>query len=107
MKKSFTLILALLAVQALFAQRFDWATTGGASGIANSFGGALDIARDPQGNIYTVDFSNHAQQCQGDTLQPFVGITACLTQHIKTAGIIGFNIEGCKTTPHCAYPVHK
>jgi hypothetical protein len=73
MKKAISLILTVITFQSSFAQRFDWATTGGAAGIANSFNGAIDIARDPQGNIYTMDFSNHAQQCQGDTLQPIQG----------------------------------
>ena len=72
MKKSILICFTILSSQ-LFAQRFDWATTGGAAGIANSFYGAVDIARDLQGNIYTMDFSNHAQQCQGDTLQPIQG----------------------------------
>ena len=72
MKKSVLIFLTILSSQ-LFAQRFDWATTGGAVGTANSFYGAVDIARDLQGNIYTMDFSNHAQQCQGDTLQPIQG----------------------------------
>jgi len=76
MKKIITLLLTVITVQSLFAQRFDWATTGGAAGIANSFGGAIDIARDPQGNIYTVDYGNHAQQCQGDTLQTITNTTA-------------------------------
>jgi len=73
MKKAISLILAVITIQSLFAQRFNWAATGGAAGIANSFYGAVDIARDPQGNIYTMDYSNHAQQCQGDTLQPIQG----------------------------------
>jgi hypothetical protein len=71
--KTFLTLCILVVSSQLYSQRFDWATTGGATGIANSFNGAIDIARDPQGNIYTMDNSNHAQQCQGDTLQPIQG----------------------------------
>jgi hypothetical protein len=76
MKNIATLILTLIAVQSSFYQRFNWATSGGYAGIANSFNGAIDIARDPQGNIYTMDFGNRNQQCQGDTISPFSGNTA-------------------------------
>jgi hypothetical protein len=69
-------ILILISVQSLFAQRFSWATSGGYAGIANSFNGAIDIARDPEGNIYTMDFGNGNQQCQGDTISPFSSYTA-------------------------------
>jgi len=89
MKKTFTLILTFLISQTLFAQRFDWATTGGAAGIANSFGGALDLARDPQGNIYLLDYGNHAQQCQGDTLQKITGTTAYIYK-FNSQGVLLF-----------------
>lgn len=94
MKKVLTLILTFITVQSLFAQRFDWATTGGAAGIANSFYGAVDIARDPQGNIYTFDYSNHAQQCQGDTLQPFDGITAYIYKFNAQGDLLFMNRVG-------------
>ncbi len=94
MKQPLLLALTFIAVQSLFAQRFDWATSGGASGIANSFFGAGDIARAPQGNIYTFDYSNHAQQCQGDTLQPFAGITAYIYKFNAQGDLLFMNRVG-------------
>ena len=76
MKKAFTLLLSLIVSQVITAQHFDWATSGGYSGIANSFFGAIDIARDPQGNCYTIDYGFGNMQCQGDTVSPFSGYTA-------------------------------
>jgi len=90
MQKALILILTFITAQSLFAQRFDWATTGGAAGIANSFFGAIDIARDPQGNIYTMDYSNHAQQCQGDTLRPFQGSASTYIYKFNAQGILLF-----------------
>ena len=55
------------------AQGFQWSTTGGAAGISNSYLGAMDIARDPSGNLYLFNDANTAQQCQGDTVQPLGG----------------------------------
>lgn len=52
----------------LHAQRFDWVSTGGYAFTANSFVGAVDIARDSKGNLYTIDLGNGAMQCQGDTI---------------------------------------
>lgn len=52
------------------AQGFNWASSGGYAGIANSFSGALDLARDQQGNLFLFNDGNGAQQCQGDTVQP-------------------------------------
>ena len=49
------------------AQRFDWVTTAGYSGIPNSVQGAVAIARDSQGNIYTLNSANGQQICQGIT----------------------------------------
>jgi hypothetical protein len=93
MKKSILICLTILSSQ-LFAQRFDWATAGGAAGVANSFFGAVDIARDPQGNIYTFDYSNHAQQCQGDTLQPLDGITAYIYKFNTQGDLLFINRVG-------------
>lgn len=36
----------------LNAQGYQWSNTGGEVGISNSFLGALDIPRDPAGNLY-------------------------------------------------------
>ena len=72
MKKIIT-ITFLLASIITQAQRFDWVTSAGYAGVANGFYGALAIAHDSQGNIYTLDGANGAQQCQGDTVQPYSG----------------------------------
>lgn len=74
MKKTITLILLIASMMAE-AQRFDWASSGGYTGIANSFYGAIDIATDPQGNIYTMDVAFGQQHCQGLTADPFSGYT--------------------------------
>lgn len=55
------------------AQGFNWASSGGVTGIANSFSGALDLARDPQGNLFLFNDGNTPQQCQGDTVLPSGG----------------------------------
>jgi hypothetical protein len=72
MKKIITITLLLASVFTQ-AQRFDWVTSAGYAGVANGFYGALAIARDSQGNLYTLDGANGAQQCQGDTVQPYSG----------------------------------
>ncbi|MBK9274270.1 MAG: hypothetical protein IPM49_07000 [Flavobacteriales bacterium] len=53
------------------AQGFQWSTTGGAVGISNSYLGAMDIARDPLGNLYLFNDANTAQQCQGIRCSPW------------------------------------
>lgn len=93
MKTHFTLLMALLAMTA-FGQRFDWASTGGYVGIANSFSGAIDIARDPAGNIYTMDSGNLAQQCQGDTLQPFGSTTTFIYKFDPQGNLLFINRVG-------------
>ncbi|WKZ66329.1 MAG: T9SS type A sorting domain-containing protein [Flavobacteriales bacterium] len=55
------------------AQGYTWASSGGVAGIANSFSGALDLARDPQGNLFLFNDGSGAQQCQGDTVSPSGG----------------------------------
>lgn len=75
MKKITTFLLTVLAIQTIFAQRFDWATSGGYSGVANSFLGAIDIALDPDGNVYTMDSGNGQQICQGVTAEPYSSTT--------------------------------
>ncbi len=95
MKKIITITLLLASVFTQ-AQRFDWVSTAGYSGVANSFYGALAIARDSQGNIYTLDGANGQQQCQGMTANPYLGgITTFLykfnaqgeIQYIKPIGV--------------------
>ncbi|MFH1121634.1 MAG: T9SS type A sorting domain-containing protein [Bacteroidota bacterium] len=106
MKNIVTITLLLVSVFSQ-AQRFDWATSGGYTGVANSFYGAIDIATDPQGNIYTMDVGFGQQQCQGDTIQPFSGYTTFIykfnplgvLEFINRVGVPGggtfsaFNIE--------------
>ena len=55
------------------AQGYTWASSGGSAGAGNSFSGALDLARDPQGNLYLFNDGNTPQQCQGDTVFPSGG----------------------------------
>ncbi len=64
--KKFTLLLLFISVFTQ-AQRFDWVSTAGYSGVANSIQGAIAIARDSQGNIYTLNSANGQQICQGIT----------------------------------------
>ncbi len=96
MKNNITLTLLLLLSAYTQAQRFDWVTSAGYSGVANSYSGALSIARDSQGNIYTLDGANGQQQCQGITADPYLGgITTFLykfnaqgeIQYIKPIGV--------------------
>ena len=64
--RKFTLLLLFMSAFTQ-AQRFDWVTTAGYSGIPNSVQGAIAIARDSQGNIYTLNSANGQQICQGIT----------------------------------------
>ncbi len=106
MKKIFTLLFIVISVTSLWAQRFNWATSGGYVGIANSLNGAIDIAKDPQGNVYTMDFGNGAMQCQGDTIDKLSSYTTFIykfnaqgvLQHISRIGALsgdfyGYNLE--------------
>lgn len=106
MKKIFTLFTLLTLLQTTYAQRFNWATSGGYVGIANSLNGAIDIAKDPQGNVYTMDFGNGRMQCQGDTIDPLSSYTTFIykfnaqgvLQHISRIGALsgdfyGYNLE--------------
>ncbi len=72
MKNSILLFLLLLISSLLSGQRFDWATSAGYVGVANSYYGAITIAKDSQGNIYTMDYGNQEQQCQEQTAEPLV-----------------------------------
>ena len=72
MKTIITITLILVSA-ILQAQRFDWVTTAGYSGVANGSYGALAIARDSQGNLYTLDGANGQQECQGVTAESFSG----------------------------------
>lgn len=84
------------------AQRFDWVSTAGYSGVANSVQGAVAIARDSQGNLYTLNSANGQQICQGVTATPSGNDTflykfnaAGVLQYIKTIGFsfVPMNIQ--------------
>lgn len=68
-----SLLALLLNTLTAQAQGYTWTSSGGVAGIANSFSGALDLARDPQGNLYLFNDGNTPQQCQGDTVSPSGG----------------------------------
>ena len=89
MKKIFT-VLILMASIFTQAQRFDWVSTAGYSGVANSFYGALAIARDSQGNIYTLDGANGQQQCQGMTANPIPGGVTTFLYKFNAQGVIQY-----------------
>jgi hypothetical protein len=94
--KKFTLLLLFMSA-CLQAQRFDWVATAGYSGVANSVQGAVAIARDSQGNLYTLNSANGQQTCQGVTANPSGNDTflykfnaAGVLLYIKT---IGFSFD--------------
>jgi len=89
MKKIFT-VLILMASIFTQAQRFDWVTSAGYSGVANSFYGALAIARDSQGNMYTLDGANGQQQCQGMTANPIPGGVTTFLYKFNAQGVIQY-----------------
>ena len=91
--KKITLLFLLLSTLTQ-AQRFDWVTTAGYSGVANSVQGAVAIARDSQGNLYTLNSANAQQICQGVTANPSGNDTflykfnaAGVLQYIKPIGL--------------------
>ncbi|MEZ5172397.1 MAG: T9SS type A sorting domain-containing protein [Bacteroidia bacterium] len=66
------LSISLLTLSISFlasAQRFDWSTSAGYPAIANGYLGAVDLAADGEGNVYTFDYANLNQVCQGDTIE--------------------------------------
>jgi hypothetical protein len=92
-KLRISILLLILAFSPLtqnaFSQGFKWSTSGGVVGNSGSAGsGALDIARDSNGNLYTFSNSNGDQQCQGDTVI-HIGSTV-----LANAFIYKFNQEG-------------
>jgi len=99
--KKFTLLFLFMSAFTQ-AQRFDWVTRAGYTFTANSVQAAVAIARDSQGNIYTLNSANGQQICQGITADPFSGITttflykfnaAGVLQYIKTIGLNPMNIQ--------------
>lgn len=74
MKSNFSFFLFLFLIplfqNPVYSQGFRWSTSGGIVGAAgsNSYG-ALDIARDVNGNLFTFSNTSGDQQCQGDTAE--------------------------------------
>jgi len=89
MKTIMSLISIVILFQQVAAQRFDWATSGGYSGISNSYNGAIDIALDQQGNVYTMDIANGQQQCQGITADPYSSSTTFIYK-FNSLGVLEF-----------------
>jgi hypothetical protein len=58
-------LCALLLATPLLAQRFQWHADGGYEGIANSYDGATDIAKDGLGRLHMFDYASGTQLCQG------------------------------------------
>jgi hypothetical protein len=67
MKKLVTLFALIVCFQGN-AQRFDWVSSGGYAFTAWSDNGAIDVARDSDGNLYVANRGNGDMQCQGDTI---------------------------------------
>jgi len=87
--KKITLLFLLMSAFTQ-AQRFDWVSTAGYSGIANSIEGAIAIARDSQGNLYTLNSANGQQICQGVTADPFLGGTTTFLYKFNASGEIQY-----------------
>lgn len=58
----------LFSASVLSAQRFNWSTSAGYPGVANSYLGAIDMATDDLGNVYVFDYANLPQVSQGVTI---------------------------------------
>jgi hypothetical protein len=85
--KKFSALLFLLLTATLQAQRFDCVSSAGYVGAANSYNGAVAVARDSQGNLYTLDAANTVQQSQGITANPG-GETSIFLYKFNSAGEI-------------------
>lgn len=81
------------------AQRFDWVSTAGYQGVANSYNGAIAIARDSQGNLYTLDSANATQQCQGLTADPAGGTSLFLYKFNSSGEIVYMKSIGTNFKP--------
>ena len=67
-KKIYALFSLLCLVFIGHAQRFNWSTSAGYPGVANSYAGAVDMATDIEGNVYVFDYANLPQVSQGVTI---------------------------------------
>jgi len=90
MKKIILLILLLSSIF-MNAQRFDWVATAGYEGVANGYNGAVAIARDSQGNLYTLDNANATRQCQGMTATPATSGTYIFLHKFNSSGEIVYS----------------
>lgn len=97
--KKIIFLIAFLSSFLMNAQRFDWVATAGYEGIANSYNGAIAIARDSQGNLYTLDSANAAQQCQGMTANPAGGTSIFLYKFNSSGEIIYIKPIGTNFKP--------
>lgn len=98
MKKIILLIVFLSSIF-MNAQRFDWVSTAGYEGVANSYNGAIAIARDSQGNLYTLDNANATQQCQGMTADPAGGTSIFLYKFNSSGEIVYMKPIGTNFKP--------
>jgi len=86
-KITFLLLFTAMCTQS-YAQLFDWVSTGGYVGVANSYHGTVDIARDSQGNLYTMDIGNAPQQCQNQTAAAFDNSQCTFLYKFNSAGVL-------------------
>ncbi|TRW25345.1 T9SS type A sorting domain-containing protein [Flavobacterium zepuense] len=84
-KITFLVLFTVMCTQS-YAQLFDWVSTGGFVGVANSYIGTVDIVRDSQGNLYTMDIGNAPQQCQDQTAAPFDNSGCTFLYKFNSAG---------------------
>jgi len=96
--KKITLLLVLFSA-VMQAQRFDWVSSAGYAGVANGYNGAIAIARDSQGNLYTLDAANATQQCQGVTANPLGGTSIFLYKFNSAGEIIYIKPIGTNFKP--------
>jgi hypothetical protein len=96
--KKITLLLVLFSA-VMQAQRFDWVSSAGYAGVANGYNGAIAIARDSQGNLYTLDAANATQQCQGVTANPLGGTSIFLYKFNSEGEIIYIKPIGTNFKP--------
>ena len=86
--KKILLILLFFNGFLSIGQRFDWVSSAGYAGVANSYNGAIATARDSQGNLYTLDAANATQQCQGISAMPFTTGTNIFLYKFNATGEI-------------------
>lgn len=65
MRPLLILVSIVLFSISLTAQHFQWHAAGGYEGVANSYDGASDIAKDGLGRFHLFDYASGTQVCQG------------------------------------------